>query len=88
MPARSEFDHSKWIPIADVDTPLEDKGTLVKVDTKSCGTQTQGLFYPSANTITAKKTSEAWKKVTKKISQDKVLELSTYSPGNGTYYSN
>ena len=83
MPIGVTFDHSKWIPIADVDTPMEDKCILVKTDTRSHSTQTCGQFYPSANTITTKKTSEAWQKLSKTISQDKMLALSLYSTGKG-----
>ncbi len=83
MPVGVTFDHSKWIPIADVDTPVEDKGILAKCDTKSHATQTCGQFYPSAKTITAKKTTETWQKLTKTLSQDKMAALSSYSSGNG-----
>ena len=66
--------------------PTEDKCILAQAPSKSQATQTQGLFYASSNTITAKKTGEMWQKLIKTASQDKVLELSTYSPGKGTVY--
>ena len=87
MPNGCKFDHLKWIPIADVDTPTEDKCVLAQPRSQSTGTQTKGLFYASANTITSKKANEAWQKITKSISQDRVLQLSSYSPGNGEGYN-
>ena len=83
MPKGTKFDHCKWVPIADVDIPTEDKCVLAQPYIKSQGTQTQGLFYPSAKSITAKKYTEAWQKLIKTSSKDRVLELSAYSPGKG-----
>lgn len=58
---------------------LADRGP----ETKCCGTQTEGIFYPSARTIGDKKGSEFVKKMINVTSRDRLPKLHTFSPGKG-----
>ena len=85
-PKGVKVDHHQWVPVADIVVYHEDKEVTAWPDTQSCGTQTQGLFYPSEKTITVKKQVENWHRLVKKVSKDRLTNLLTYSPGKGNTY--
>ena len=88
MPRGIKIDQNKWTPITDIIIHREDKTVTAEPETHTRGTQTQGLFYPSQKTITTNKQTETWQKLVKTISQDRVIQLSTYSPGKGRFLYN
>ena len=75
IPHDSAFPKSSWIPVVE----LEYEGPVVKTQ----GTQTQGIFYPSARTITGSKGAESTSKAIRVVSRDHLPKLDTYSPGKG-----
>ena len=75
MPAGVELDKNEWIPVVEV----EHKGP----EFKSAGTQTHGIFYPSARTIANQKGKEFSKKLIHVAARDRVPLLHSYSPGKG-----
>ena len=75
MPAGVELDKNEWIPVVEV----EHKGP----EFKSIGTQTKGIFYPSARTITNQKGKEFTKKLIHASARDRMQQLHGYSPGRG-----
>ena len=76
MPVDVELDKNAWIPVVEI----EDKGP----EMKTLGTQTDGIFYPSARTIGNLKGSEFMKKMIHITARDRLPKLHTYSPGKGT----
>ena len=83
MPRGAKVDKNKWVPIADIVTHKTDKSVSTEPVVKNRGTQTLGIFYQSANTITGKKHIEAWKKTIKAATRDRVVDLTTFSAGKG-----
>ena len=75
MPAGVELDKNEWIPVVEV----EHKGP----EFKTIGTQTHGIFYPSARTITNQKGKEFNKKMIHISARDRLPQLHSYSPGKG-----
>ena len=76
MPAGVELDKNEWIPVVEV----EHKGP----EFKTLGTQTHGIFYPSARTITDQKGKEFNKKMIHVTARDRLPQLHSCSPGKGT----
>ena len=76
MPAGVELDKNEWIPVVEV----EHKGP----EFRTLGTQTHGIFYPSARTITDQKGKEFNKKMIHVTARDRLPQLHSYSPGKGT----
>ena len=83
MPRGAKVDKNKWVPIADIVTHKADKSVSVEPVVKNRGTQTQGIFYHSANTIAGKKHIEAWKRAVRAAARDKAVDLTTFSAGKG-----
>ena len=75
MPTTVEMPRNAWIPVVVVD----DKGP----ELVSRSTQTQGIFYPSSQTISKTKGTEFSQITIKASSRDRVPKLDTYSPGKG-----
>ncbi len=75
MPSHAEVDKEAWIPVVEI----ADRGP----ELKTIGTQTQGIFFPSARTIGNQKGSEFMKKVMLLTTQDRRPKLQSYSPGKG-----
>lgn len=80
---KANVEEDKWVPLTDRTIPREEKGITAKPPIRSTGTQTQGLFYPSASTIAEKMRTEALKDLTKTASTDRIQPLSGFSPGKG-----
>ena len=78
MPAGVELDKNEWIPVVEV----EHRGP----EFKTIGTQTVGLFYPSARTITNQKGKEFTRKLVHVAARDRVPILHSFSPGKGQYH--
>ena len=83
MPRGAKVNKNKWVPIADIVTHKADKSVSTEPAVKNRGTQTQGIFYHSANTIAGKKYIEAWKRAVRATTRDRVVELTTFSTGKG-----
>ena len=75
MPAGVELDKNEWIPVVEI----EHRGP----EFKTIGTQTHGIFYPSARTITDQKGKEFTKKMIHVSARDRVPQLHSHSPGRG-----
>ncbi|XP_019864273.1 PREDICTED: double zinc ribbon and ankyrin repeat-containing protein 1-like isoform X1 [Amphimedon queenslandica] len=84
-PKGVRIDRHQWVPVADIVVYQEDKEVSAWPDTLSRSTQTQGLFYPSEKTISFKKQADNWQRLVKKVSKDRLANLSVYSPGKGMW---
>ena len=78
-----QVEPSRWIPVTDRVVPKDDKAITAKPSVRTCCTQTQGLFYPSAKTISGKTQSLAWQQLARTVSRDRTQQLSEMSPGKG-----
>ena len=83
MPRGVKVDKNKWMPIADIVTHKANKSVSTEPVVKNRGTQTQGIFYHSAKTIAGQKHIEAWKRVVRAATRDRVVDLTTFSTGKG-----
>ncbi len=79
MPAHVELDKNAWIPVVEI----ADRGP----ELKTLGTQTDGIFYPSARTIGYQKGSEFAKKIIHVSARDRLPKLHSYSAGKGSSLS-
>ena len=79
----TQVEPNRWIPVTDRVVPKDSKGIMAKPGIKSCSTQTQGLFYPSAKSLSTKVLSEVHKQQNKSASLDRTKHLTEFSPGKG-----
>lgn len=75
MPASVEVEKDAWIPVVE----MADRGP----ETKPAATQTDGIFYPSAQTLSKKKGTEFIKKMIHISARDRLPKLHSFSPGKG-----
>ena len=79
----TQVEPNRWIPVTDRVVPKDSKGIMAKPGIKSRSTQTQGLFYPSAKSLSTKVLSEVHKQQNKSASLDRTKHLTEFSPGKG-----
>ena len=77
IPAGADVPKNAWVPVVE----LEPKGPA----THAQSTQTQGLFYPSARTISEKKGGEIVRRAIQSMARDRLVRLDTWSAGKGRY---